>query len=172
MRDFVYIIGPYTACDGLSEQHHVTRAVALGALALREGRVPLIPHLTVGCPSLVLDWFGVGDADALARQASYGEGGGLAGLVRSTRPIVGTDVWAILRQDGSMSTGTRAEHEVVTSDPLGHPAVALRWPEWRPRFEAAGIGHIHDELSKPITGFLRWPRDHGPTITLNLPTRA
>jgi hypothetical protein len=155
----VYIVGSYAPCDGRTEQENVTRAVALGALALTEGHIPIIPHVTIGCAALML-----GDrADEIARQASYaGQGDGLAGwLGRLERDV---EVWAIARDDGTYSKGTQAEVAAGRNfdgrvDRVYHLRTSATWAGWRKRFEKADLLDVYEAASKPGAAFPRWPGD-------------
>ena len=156
----------------------MTRAVALGSLALTTGQVPIIPHLSIGCPSLLLGKHsetGV-DADMLARKASYGDGsGGLAGMLRDVValgeviawPVIDLSLWILLRDDGSMSPGTRAEYEACGGlrDQEGL-VCKYTWSDWGPHFQAAGLERLYAEASKPSATFPCWPGDPGTRLRI------
>jgi hypothetical protein len=159
MNKLVYIVGPYAAYGGHPESRNVARAAALGALALATERVPIIPHLTIGCPSLLLSRHGRFDADLIARRASCGDGGGgLAGAIRDSWATIDIDCWCILRDDGARSPGTAAEISAILQDPLHAGAVERTWAQWRPAFEEAGLSSLHEGTDRWL-GFERWPGD-------------
>ena len=162
MNKTVYIIGPYAPSEGRTEAMNVTRAVALGALALTEKRIPIIPHVMIGCSSLLLGRHGHPDADGLAREASYGDRGGLAGMLRDSWATIDAACWVLLNDDGTMSAGTQAEHDVLGAE---HVDIEKHtWAGWQPRFEASGLGKLYEEASRAGTGFPRWPGDHGSLV--------
>lgn len=89
-----YIAGPYRAETPELIQANIDRAGELGRYAVECGRVPIVPHL-----------YGVAvygdDETALAQ--------GIA-LVRMVRHI-GGELWAIKRDNGSLSSGVQGEFE-------------------------------------------------------------
>jgi hypothetical protein len=169
MNKAVYIIGPYAAYDEHSERVNVTRAVALGSLALATGHVPIVPHVTIGCSSLLLGQHsGSGvDADALAREASYGKNGsgGLAAMLRDSCASMDVTLWIILKDDGTMSSGTKAEYDEFTSDPIGVGFISLTWEDWGPKFTAAGLETLYALSNNAKTAtFPCWPDDPGTRV--------
>jgi hypothetical protein len=165
----VYIIGSYAAYDEHSERVNITRAVALGSLALATGHVPIVPHITIGCSSLLLGQHSDVDADALAREASYGKNGsgGLAAMLRDSCASMDVSLWVILRDDGTMSSGTKAEYDEFTSDPIGVGAISLTWEDWGSKFAAAGLETLYalSNNAKKAT-FPCWPGDPGTRVRI------
>jgi len=157
MEKIVYIIGNYAAGDGRTEQQNVTRAVALGSLALMRGMVPIIPHLTIGCPALLLGRHGSVDADVLAREASYG-GDALSGGLAKRLATVADDVWVLLRDNGGASTGTGIEYSFATNGADAGP-FSMTWDQWRSEFAASDLLDLYDAASKTDATFPRWPEE-------------
>lgn len=95
----IYIAGPYRAPTELEVERNVRRAVALGQYAARRGYTPIVPH-------------------AMGRMGVYGPDD-----VPSTHELAircGTAVarevtalWAIQRDDGTLSEGTALEVEAA-----------------------------------------------------------
>lgn len=172
-----YVIGPYAAYEmngrRYSEAVNVSRAVAIGAMALHRGYVPIIPYDTIGMCALL---FG-DDAEGLAREASYGgTAGGLAQLlgawgraadlaagppfVHENDIIRGLNltVWVLEREDGSLSKGTEAELNRVQVSRGWAPTIYRHgWQGWRDMrpdmhdvFEAAERGDLVTNWSSQV----------------------
>ena len=144
MNKICYIIGPCSPCEGRTEEQNIARATALGALALRMGMIPIIPHLTINKPAMLLEEHGIADHDKLAREACYaGPGGGLAGLLRDSWSTLDVQMWVLCLDNCDLSTGTKAELEtfINSGDPLLEqysPRVGT-WLKWKADFEAEGL---------------------------------
>lgn len=146
-RPIVYIIAPFAACDGRTEQQNVIRAVALGSLALSRGCIPFVPHVAISCPALSLP-----DADRIARETGLDLVSALGRLAEEAPDVLG-HAWIIERDDGTLSPGSALEVE------RGRFKVQRRtWADWRPFFEADDLMALYDAATKGEP-FARWPGD-------------
>jgi hypothetical protein len=162
MGQIAYVIGPYAANEGRTESMNVTRAVALGSLALAHGLVPIIPHVTLGCSALLLGDHGHPDADKLARDASYGpyEKSGLANFLGNASPVLRVCVFLLLQDDRRPSKGTAIELGLV-GGPFRHPLFQGTWEDWRRPFGESGLSSLYEAATTGTT-FPRWPGDARP----------
>ena len=108
-----YIAAPYAG----DVDENVRRACALGALAMREGRAPIVVHPAIAG--------GVYGRDEVPMER---DGGRLATIaVQRMVQADGGELWVLLRDDGTMSPGTAAE----VADWRALPgARAPRWFRW------------------------------------------
>lgn len=118
-RQPVYIAGPLAAGTLAERQEHYRRIVALTRYAIRQGFAPVCPHLTIGVP---LGWPEVGESPE-ARVV------GLEASMALLDAVVSSDgvVWALRRDDGSLSAGTEAEVEWASG---AASLVSGTWAEW------------------------------------------
>lgn len=123
-RQLVYIAGPLAGGTLAERQEHYRRIVALGRFAVDRGFTPIVPHLAIGA---LFGWPEVGETPD-------DRGMGLALSMALFRGVDRADgmLWVLLRDDGTPSTGTRAElgawaewREAVGPDP-----VVGTWAEW------------------------------------------
>lgn len=166
MNTLCYIIGPYAAYtdeNGVlhAERENVSRAVALGSLALTKGMVPVIPHITIGCSALLLGEHGHPDADGIAKWASYGGGNsGLAAFMGGLAyPNGSVTMWGLLREDETMSKGTQIEYDAFRHLAPRATAHARPWAGWRDHFIEAGLEALWQDAGKSDAQFPRWPGD-------------
>jgi hypothetical protein len=110
----VYIAGPFTDPRPEVVAWHVARACLLGRLATECGHAPVVVH-----PSIAAGVYG---DDAVAWQRERG-------LRAALEVMHGCDaLWALLRDDGTMSSGTAGEWRDFDGK-----AEALTWAGWRGR---------------------------------------
>ena len=120
-RQPVYIAGPLAADTLAERREHYRRIVALTRYAIRQGFAPVCPHLTIGVP---MGWPEVGESPE-ARAAGLETSMALLGAVVGAGGVV----WALRRDDGSLSAGTEAE--VAWADRRSVYIVSSGpWAEW------------------------------------------
>lgn len=108
----VYIAGPFAGPSPTVRAWNVARASLLGRLALECGHAPVVVH-----PSIAA---GAYDADPAQRER---------GLRAALEVMRGCDaLWALLRDDGTMSSGTAKEWREFDGKAEG-----LTWAGWRGR---------------------------------------
>ncbi len=110
----VYIAASFADPSPTVRAWHVARACLLGRLALECGHAPVVVH-----PSIAAGVYG-DDADPRERER---------GLRAALEVMRGCDaMWALLRDDGTMSYGTAGEWREFDGK-----AEALTWAGWRGR---------------------------------------
>jgi hypothetical protein len=128
----VFVAGPYAGPTPEAVQYNVWRALCLGALAVRRGFVPIVPHAP--------GWLGVyGPADESLPEAR-------AQAIRCSRELarqVGLcrgELWVIEQDDLTLSLGTAAEHDAFSAGvrdsgyagQVGRFVTHRPWSEWMP----------------------------------------
>lgn len=132
-RPPLFISAPFGAPTRREVRLNIARAAVLGRLAIHHGYAPIVPHLTVAL------LFG-GEDDAATRALSLDL---CTSLVEAIRPLPGSTVWALLRDDGTPSQGVALELDVWGD----YPRMAATWSGWRSLFVQAGeevLEHYND----------------------------
>jgi len=119
-RPLLYVAGPYSDPSETIRAWHTDRAALLGKLALACGYAPIVVHTSIAA--------GVYGDDSDADQRAAGMASTLA-ICAAVVADVGP-VWALLRDDRTMSDGTAAEWAMMRG-PADHQA--MEWSEWRRR---------------------------------------
>ena len=123
MRKLVYIAGPYAAAGRWDDvTANCARAIFLAAYAARIGLCPISPH-AMGRAGV----YGPPDeSEAGTRERALDRGVRMAGVVA----VAGGEFWAISRDDGSLSDGTKDE-QVEFLRLSYHRSVTVRtWAGW------------------------------------------
>jgi len=118
----VYIAGPYAANDWDGIVANCQRAIELGAYAARIGLCPIVPH-SMGIAGVYGD---PDEADPETRERAIACGVRMAGAVAAG----GGEFWAIAREDGSLSEGTRDEQAEYLRLAYHREVVVRTWAEW------------------------------------------
>ena len=106
IRLLCVIAGPYAADTPALVQANTDRAARLGRLAVRHGYAPIIPHVH-GHAGIYGSAADNGSATDPVRQAALECGIRHVQLVAE----MGGELWVLLKPDGTMSSGTRAERD-------------------------------------------------------------
>lgn len=110
----VYVAAPFADPSPTVRAWHVARACLLGRLALECGHAPVVVH-----PSIAAGVYG---DDEVPHERERG-------LRAALEVMRGCDaLWALLRDDGTMSAGTAEECRLFDGNPQ-----ALAWAGWRCR---------------------------------------
>lgn len=117
----IYIAAPFGAATHDERLHNTMRAVTIANVAAAIGYEPVVVHLRI----LAGEWGD--DNDPFQRAA------GMAATMEVLERVIrrGGEVWALRRDDGTMSAGTAAEVEHALA--AGADVVACTWTEWEHR---------------------------------------
>lgn len=134
-RPPVYIAGPFRADTLFDRALNVHRACLLSRFAVTRGLAPLCVH-----PAILKDAYG--DDNSPAERAA-GREATLALVVMVAHHEEG-QLWIIEREDGSLSAGTLAEHDLfLRSLPDGvDPTSWIRsqpWSKWKDEMARSGM---------------------------------
>jgi len=118
-RPILYVAAPYGDPSPTIRAWHTARAALLGKLAFACGYNPIVPHLQIAA--------GVYGDDSDPEQRAAG----MAATLDVCRAVVagGGAVWALTRDDGMFSDGTRAEW-MIAEGLQSAPRVGA-WNTWR-----------------------------------------
>lgn len=122
MRKLVYIAGPYADGRWGGIVANCQRAIELGAYAARIGLCPISPH-AMGLAGVYGD---VEERDPGVRARALDCGIRMAGVVAAS----GGDLWAISRDDGSLSDGTKDEQVEFLRLSYHRSSRVATWAEW------------------------------------------
>lgn len=138
-RRLIYVAGPYGASTSEEIERNVYRACALGRLVTATGCVPVVPHAAgfLGCHGDPHEQDG-----GQTREVALACGVALASVVGRQ----GGNLWVLLRDDKSMSEGTKSEADAFAST-LGR-GVVLRdtWAGWKLAFQQHGLLPLWESL--------------------------
>lgn len=112
----IYIAAPFSAPTAAERERNTRRAEALNLLAIRQGHAPICPHSTI--------LRGGQGRDDVPEEREAGLSAMLAVLGRCDQ------VWALTRDDGSLSAGMQRELEHWANGPRPHPWIRRTWAEW------------------------------------------
>lgn len=129
-RRIVYVAAPFAAPTAAEVARNIARARAVGRLAVHRGLAPIVPHV-LGAAGL----FGAPTDDGSSSPTRTAALECSLALVRRA-----DDLWAICRDDGSLSEGTRAERLAWHSDCRDGVYTCARWDLWREWIEDTGLG--------------------------------
>ena len=116
----VYVAAPYGDPSPTIRAWHVARARLLARLALATGYAPIVVHGEISACTYGDD----SDPEQRARGMAAS-----AAICRGVLSTPGAVLWALLRDDQSMSDGTRAEWEIA--DAARVDRTAWPWSRWR-----------------------------------------
>ncbi len=124
MSRLVYIAGPFAG----DTAENTRRAVAISRYATIQGLSPICVH-----PGILAGAYG---DDAVPEERERG----LAAVVSIVREVAkaGGTLWVLLRDDRSMSAGTRREWDAF-ADAGGRAVVSWTWSHWCESMRAAGV---------------------------------
>jgi len=151
----VYIAGPYGSPHEHERLANVGRACHLSLWASRAGYAPIVVHPAI-------HWGAYGSDDNPADRER-----GLATVTAILRAAAqaGGHLWVILRDDGSMSSGTEREvlaweEETAGGDPR---TLALTWPQWlHAALDELGADFLAHTGGRPSNATILERLDRGP----------
>ncbi len=154
MRYPVFIAAPFAADTSVGLRRNLGRAAALGRLAAAKGLLPFVPHFAVGG---LFRW----EDNEADRAASLQLGLAWVAQLGGSR----AQFWVLTRDDGSLSSGVKAElwrafetflHSKAEIE--GHPSDGKTyyaferrtWAEWREEFASTSLLDLHDNPEQLI----------------------
>jgi len=156
----VYIAGPYGAATPTEIDANVARACALGRYAALKGYTVIVPHAIgrLGCLGSPHE---DGPDGVVTRQRSLRNGVKLARFVA----LSGGELWTLLRDDGSMSSGTKLEHD-AWKGASDADVRAARWEDWVGAAARSDIDldMIRREVEEELSSATFLNRRAGPAI--------
>ena len=147
-----YIACPYSDPSPTIRARHVDRAVLLARLAMACGLAPVEVHTSIAA--------GVYGDDSDPEQRARGMAA-TAAICRGVLATPGAVLWALLRDDGTASDGTRAEC-VLAADVADY--TAHTWAEWAIKVAAKAYDLLPewDRLAVRPDAVGEWMPGHGP----------
>ena len=122
MQNIVYIAGPYAASSDEERTENVRRIGEVARFALSLGFAPITVHAAIEAGH-----YG-DDSDPEARARGLDATCEIAGRIA----LSGGHFFAIRRDDGSLSDGTKREHDAVLKSGAQKTAmICLTWNEWK-----------------------------------------